>query len=642
MTKTNALLRHVSWSAGRRACVLLLFVCWTLSGLAESLPVQRAYWVDASGTADIGLAQQQHFEPVAEMLAIGYGAAPVWLRITVPPSPLPELLVMVKPSVLDDVRLYVRAPASAAGAPDWQVRQQGDQFAFSQRERQDLSFSFVINPSPSEATQLYVRVLTSSSRAIYVSVNPVRKAEKSESLINIGIAMYLGVTLLLAFFSLVQAVVQRDRLWALNAVVQLMMMSWVLTHQGYHAKFIAPDHAHWNDLAYSTIYCITMWMLYFYYREFGIAFKAPVWLVTLLAMAMLPLPWQLWAIWNGQVREALQLTSALLLFRTVSGLFLVWFFVIEDKNLRYMVRFLHISQSLYGTLQVAPWLGLGDMTESHLYPAILFNLFGAGMQFLVLTRRGWLLKRERAVLSRQVHDAEQKLLWEQQRLKESASFMAMLLHELKNPLASVRLAVQTLLAGGAKSEQEQAQRLRNINQSIDGIDAVMERCRQVDRLEQGHWLAEKCTLDVVQAVSACIGASAQGSRVLTDLPAHLQAEQDPSLLRTIVMNLLDNALAYSPPDSQVRLQLREHTSAHNQWLTLTLYNTVGKVGAPNPKRVFGKYYRADKAHQRTGSGLGLFLVKGLAQLSGGDIVHRIETTAAGNTLVVFELNLPCQ
>ncbi len=642
MTNINALLLRPDLPADCRAWLLLLSLCWALAGQAGSLPVQRAYWVDASGTADLALAQQQQFAPAPEILALGYGAAPVWLRVTVPPSPLPELLLMVKPAVLDDVRLYVRTPGSH-GAADWQMRQQGDQFAFSQRERQDLNFSFVITPSATARTELYVRVHSTSSRAIYVSVNPLSEAEKSESLVGIGIAMYLGLTLLLAFFSLVQAVVKRDRLWALNTVVQVLMIGWVLAHQGYHAKFIGPDHAQWCDLGYSAMYSITMWMLYFYYREFAIAFNAPTWLVTLLALAMLPLPWQLWAIWHDQVRQALQLTSTLLLFRTLSGFFLVWFFVIEDRNLRYMVRFLHISQSLYGSTQVAPWLGLGDMTESNLYPAILFNLFGAGMQYLVLTRRDWLQQREKSQLRRRVHDAEQKLRWEQQRLQESASFMAMLLHELKNPLASIRLAVQTLQqTGSAKTPQEQALRLGNINQSIDGIDAVMERCRQVDRLEQGQWSAEKCPLDVVPLVLACIAASPQSARVQADLPAQWLTEQDPSLLRTIVMNLLDNALAYSPPGSQVMLQLHENTAAHGHWLTLTLRNAVGKAGLPDADRVFGKYYRADRAHQRTGSGLGLFLVKGLAQLAGGDVTHRVEITAAGATQVVFELSLPCQ
>jgi len=620
---------------------LLLCLGWTLAAQAEAPAVQRAYWVDVQGTADITQAQQQRYEPAPAVLALGYGDAPVWLRMTVAPSPLPELLVLVKPAILDDVRLYTLAPSRmAAGDPDgWQLRQQGDRFAFSARERQDLNFSFVITPSPTTATVFYVRVHTSSSRAISVSVRPPTEALRDEDLIVQAVAMYLGLVLMLAFFSLVQTVVQRDRLWALNTLVQLTMVVWALLYLGYPAKYLNPDAPHWNDLGFSLSYCIYMFLLFLYYREFAIAFKAPRWLVLVLAAAMLPLPWQLWAIWNGQSREALQLTSALLLFRTLAGLFLVWFFVLEDRTLRYLVRFAHVSQSLYGLSQILPILGLVTMTELHLYPAFLFNLYGAAMQYLVLTRRDALQRREQSHLRQRMHDAEQQLAWERARLHESASFMAMLLHELKNPLASIRLAVQTLLASAAQGGPQQAQRLGNINQSIDDIDAVMERCRQVDRLEQGQWPDDKQSVDIVPLLHACIQAQAQPARVQADLPTQLPVLIDSDLLRTMVSNLLDNALAYSPPDSEVTLQLKHHASAQHPWLTLTLRNAAGKAGAPDPERVFAKYYRAERAHQRTGSGLGLFLVKGLAHLAGGDVTCYTEADA---TRVVFELSLPCR
>jgi len=648
MTQINSVAIRFCRIAGWRLGLLVLLslgFCWMPTAQAKPLAVQRSYWIDTLGSADITQAQKQTFLPADDVLALGYGAAPVWLRVTLPASALPELLVMVKPAVLDDVRLYIRQPETAAtpGLDGWQLRQQGDRFAFSARERQDLNFSFVITPSASAATVFYVRVHTSSSRSISVSVRPPVEALRDEDLIVQAVAMYLGLVLMLAFFSLVQTVLKRDRLWALNTLVQLTMVVWALLYLGYPAKYINPDAPYWNDVGFSLSYCIYMFLLFLYYQEFAIAFKAPRWLVLLLAIAMLPLPWQLWAVWHGQAREALQMTSGLLLFRTLAGLFLVWFFVLEDRTLRYLVRFTHVSQSLYGLSQILPILGLVTMTELNLYPAFLFNLYGAAMQYLVLTRRDWLLRREQSQLRRRMHDAEQQLAWEQRRLQESASFMAMLLHELKNPLASIRLAVQTLLAGAATgTAPAQAQRLGNINRAIDGIDAVMERCRQVDRFEQGQWPNDKQPVDVVPLLQECIEATAQPARVRAELPEQLPALIDSSRLRTMVGNLLDNALAYSPPDSEVMLQLKQHSSAQQPWLTLTVRNAVGKAGVPNPDRVFAKYYRAERAHQRTGSGLGLFLVKGLARLAGGDVTHYTQASAAGETLVVFELSLPCQ
>ena len=71
-------------------------------------------------------------------------------------------------------------------------------------------------------------------------------------------------------------------------------------------------------------------------------------------------------------------------------------------------------------------------------------------------------------------------------------------------------------------------------------------------------------------------------------------------------------------------------------------NAVGKAGLPDAQRVFDKYYRAEGAHQRTGSGLGLYLVKSLAEHTGGGITHRVDTDAGGAPQAVFELWLPCR
>ena len=77
-------------------------------------------------------------------------------------------------------------------------------------------------------------------------------------------------------------------------------------------------------------------------------------------------------------------------------------------------------------------------------------------------------------------------------------------------------------------------------------------------------------------------------------------------------------------------------------LTLTVRNAVGKAGLPDAQRVFDKYYRAEGAHQRTGSGLGLYLVKSLAEHAGGGIAHRVDTAPDGSASAVFELWLPCR
>ena len=71
-------------------------------------------------------------------------------------------------------------------------------------------------------------------------------------------------------------------------------------------------------------------------------------------------------------------------------------------------------------------------------------------------------------------------------------------------------------------------------------------------------------------------------------------------------------------------------------LRFQVRNAPGAAGVPDPDKVFSKYYRAAGAQARSGAGLGLFLVRSLAQLCGGDVQHRRD-----GQQVVFEATLPC-
>ena len=108
---------------------------------------------------------------------------------------------------------------------------------------------------------------------------------------------------------------------------------------------------------------------------------------------------------------------------------------------------------------------------------------------------------------------------------------------------------------------------------------------------------------------------------------------DGALFKIILNNLLENALKYSPPGDPVVLQVMAPDSSPQ--MLLKVMNRVGHSGAPDKARVFEKYYRSDLAQTTTGSGLGLYIVRALTQLLGGqvDFAHEDET-------VIFSITLP--
>jgi signal transduction histidine kinase len=240
-------------------------------------------------------------------------------------------------------------------------------------------------------------------------------------------------------------------------------------------------------------------------------------------------------------------------------------------------------------------------------------------------------------LDMRAQDAAKRLAWEQDKRLEATSFLDMLLHELKNPLAAIRMAAHNIIEGRAVAAHD-SRRLATIDEAVSGIDAILERTRMVGRIEHGLAVNQPSTQDLAGLLREWIDRrdGATRARLAVDAPPSLTATVDPFIVRTVFDNLIDNALAYSPAGSRVDVQLAGDNGADPHQLRLQVRNAPGAAGAPDPDKVFSKYYRAAGAQARSGAGLGLFLVRSLAQLCGGDVTHRRD-----GQQIVFEATMPC-
>lgn len=634
------------WSMLWLLCTLLL----TAPAQAQMDPasgqvaVERAMWADPTGEATLEDALAQTFTPAPTIVARGYQTGATWLRVTVPPTQAENLWVTLQPTYVDDVQLYSRhwQPDGTHGV--WTVRQEGDSFPFVSKERRTLIYSLALDTSPTEPTVFYVRLRTTSTHALYVNVRTSTSALEFEGQTLLGLGLYLGVVLVLAWTSLVRYAITRDTLWALNVLLQSGTVVLTLFYVGLPAKYAVPHAPQGVDALMSTVVCGHLFVSVLYYWRFAATFQAPRWVVWTYASGLLALPWQLWLMGHDQTRAALSLNSNLVLLMSLLGLVANWFFKIGDARLRWMVRFTYTAQTLYLVMFILPLLGVGHMTLWHLYPALLVNLFASVMQHMVLARRDQLELLLKHQLEREMEATQVKLQAKQWQLTESTSFVAMLLHELKNPLAMVRLAVLNMLRQKDQVPPEHVQRLTHIQTAVDGMDAVLERCRQVDKLETGAWQSPPKLTDVTASVTDWVAQQPANERIRSSMPPQLLARVEPDHLQVMVSNLLDNALGYSPPDSTVHVTLQEAcaTNIRPHHLTLTVRNAPGKAGLPDAQRVFDKYYRAEGAHLRTGSGLGLYLVKSLAEQANGGIAYRVDTAPDGTPEAVFELWVPCR
>lgn len=581
------------------------------------------------------VAQSTGFRTVAGPMSRGYTPAAIWLRLTIAPTDHLNLTLVVQTSYLDDLQLY----SLAMTTPGWTVQQRGDRFPRNSTAMGEVNPAFRIYPDPREPTVHYLRIKTTSASLVHARALSPEDSMAFDTFLHAAISAYVGLISVLLVFALICWRLTRDALWAFDALLQFSTISFTAFNMGFAGKYVFVNAPWVADVGVSVMTCLQVGIASLFFWRLFKAYNAPGWTTWLYRLNLLLLPVLLMLIALGQTQTAVKTNANLLLLQTLLGGVIIWFVRIEDALQRHLVRFTYIALVVYLMFYTLPLLGLVKATEFNLYPALFGNLFTSIMLQVVLTRRTQLQLRERWKYQLAAVEANEKLKGETHRREAATSFLSMLMHEIKNPLASIRMASHSLVSGRVADPTEQIHKLRNIQKSVEGIDAVLERCIEADRLEQGALTVHKDNHDVAALLTESVAADVQSARIQLQRPDQLLATLDGPLLCLLVRNLLSNALAYSPPDSTVQVTLAPRDVPAPigtvPGFNITFRNAVGRAGAPDPDQVFQKYYRAPGARHSSGTGLGLYWVRSVTQLLRGTVTY-----AHQNNQVVFELWLP--
>jgi PAS domain S-box-containing protein len=208
--------------------------------------------------------------------------------------------------------------------------------------------------------------------------------------------------------------------------------------------------------------------------------------------------------------------------------------------------------------------------------------------------------------------------WEAHQRLEQGRFLAMLTHELKNPLAAINFAIANL--NGDKNSNLNS--LQHISLAVRDIDAIIDHCVQADHVGSGHHQINISRFFIAQLFNEITHSLNSITRLKVDISNSLSISSDKILFRTILINLIDNALKYSPPDSEVSVSvIQKHSNTNQLGILVSVCNKVGIAGRPDKAKIFVKYYRSSSAQRQRGTGLGLWLVKGIAVQLGGQIKY---------------------
>lgn len=211
-------------------------------------------------------------------------------------------------------------------------------------------------------------------------------------------------------------------------------------------------------------------------------------------------------------------------------------------------------------------------------------------------------------------------------------------HELRTPLTGILGSAQNLrdgIAGGLTREQREY--VQMIEKDSGRLIRVVNELLEWGRLQAGQIQLQREAVAIgpmLDEVFMAVRPAAQGRGVELEHEAGEAArvEADADKLKQILINLVDNAVKFSPPGTRVRVKARGDTAG----LRIDVDDEGPGIAAEDLPHVFDRFYRGRNAEAAAGSGLGLAIAKNLARLHGGDIGLQSKP-GCGST---FTLNLP--
>lgn len=229
--------------------------------------------------------------------------------------------------------------------------------------------------------------------------------------------------------------------------------------------------------------------------------------------------------------------------------------------------------------------------------------------------------------------------------RQKDAFLAMLAHELRNPLAPIRTATQILGFPGV-DERAARQSREIIDRQVTHIVRLVDDLLDVSRLSRGRLILQKARVDlasVVRDTTEDYRRFVEDARLSlqVDLPAApVWVDGDPTRLGQVLGNLLHNARKFSTPGGRVVVRL-EPADAPG-WTRMIVSDTGVGIAASLLPRVFEAFSQGPQSIDRAagGLGLGLSLVKGLTDLHGGQVEASSDGQGHGATFVVTLPTLP--
>jgi two-component system phosphate regulon sensor histidine kinase PhoR len=221
--------------------------------------------------------------------------------------------------------------------------------------------------------------------------------------------------------------------------------------------------------------------------------------------------------------------------------------------------------------------------------------------------------------------------------KVRKDFVANVSHELRTPITAIRGYAETLRSGAIADRENAPQMIEIIHRQSERLSELVEDLLELSRLEAKELELAKAPVRLQVAATRAVDgvrpkAHEKGIAIALSIPPSLVTLADERALEQVLLNLLDNAVKYTPPGGQVEVAAEQS----GERCVIRVRDTGIGIEAKHLSRIFERFYRVDKGRSRDmgGTGLGLAIVKHLVTALGGELKVSSQP-GRGSTFVVL-------
>lgn len=607
-----------------KCCFAVLLVLAGTAGSAWSRAVdhivERAWMEDPSGSMTFSQVQSQPLKPFEGTLSKGYGSSVLWVRLRIDPrigagEATKILYLRIRPAYLDELTLY--DPGQSSGP----VAVTGDRFNFSKNVSPSTVHVFELPPRGSPG-EVWVRLRTSSTRLAHFEVFSGDDLRQSNAGIELVGGLYLGLITVFIMWGVASTLLKPDLLLFVFVLYEVIALLFGACALGF-ARLLVGEQVGMEtiDMATSILSVSSTiavsWFSVLLLSKTSIPQWGRIGLYAICAVGSVNLGLLL----LGLVTEALQINMILILLAPI-GLLVIALSAHSpvdgtrhrsESFPKFVIVTYFASTLLFAHLGALPALGVFGNSPISMYIVFFYSVCSGLLMICILQYRNFVSLQHEQTLKAEAAFQAKRADQEHAGRVERDRLLAMLGHELKTPLGTMRMLLSSIDTPPQVSE--------SMKRSLADMNNVVERSVQACRVEDGKVPVRHHAFNLRHTVIKACTSLGQGERIQLEFDEDIPAEvcTDAYLFELILKNLVENALKYSPPGSPVTVRSGFPADSSSKMCQICVDNLLGHAGWPDPQLVFSKFYRSPTASSQTGSGLGLFLVQGVSIALGGRV-----------------------